>query len=60
MMQYFYIAAATAVLTYADAKMNFKEVETEKVSRVITFNELQWIYSHILVSYDVNLSYNLM
>jgi hypothetical protein len=41
MMQFFYIAAAIAALTFADAQMSFKEVKTEKASRVITLNELQ-------------------
>jgi hypothetical protein len=41
MMQFFYIAAAIAVLTYAHAGVNFKEAETEEVSRVITSIELQ-------------------
>jgi hypothetical protein len=52
MMQFFYIAAAIAVLTYAHVVVSFKEAETEEVSRVITFNELQSMYSHIVVSYD--------
>jgi hypothetical protein len=41
MMQFFYIAAAIAVLTYAHAEVNFKEVDTEEVSRAITFHELK-------------------